>query len=136
MTVLRRSTIPAVLIAAALALGACGGGDGPGTSPGDGDGNGNGDDGDRQTLDVTVREFAFEPDQMRVAAGEPVMLVLRNAGAVEHDFAVDDPEVLVYAAPAETAEQEIGPFAAGTYTVYCSIPGHREAGMEATLVAE
>jgi uncharacterized cupredoxin-like copper-binding protein len=124
MTALRRSTIPTVLIAAALALGGCGGGE-----------NGTGDD-DHAMLDVTAREFSFDPDQMRVPAGQPVMLTLRNAGTVEHDFAIDDPEVLVYAAAGETVEEEIGSFPAGTYTVYCSIPGHREAGMEATLVSE
>jgi uncharacterized cupredoxin-like copper-binding protein len=132
MSVLRRSSITAVLAAAALALSACGGN-------GADNGNGNGADdghGDHQTLEVTAREFAFEPDEMRVAADEPVMLVLTNGGAVEHDFVVDEPAVLVHVDPAQTAEEEIGPFPAGTYTVYCSIPGHREAGMEATLVAE
>jgi uncharacterized cupredoxin-like copper-binding protein len=131
MSALRRSSIPAVLVAAALVISACGT---DGTN--DGNGNGNGNDDDHQVLEVDASEFTFDPDEMRVAADEPVMLMLRNVGGVEHDFTIDDPAVEVYAGVGETAEEEIGSFAAGTYEVYCSIPGHREAGMVATLISE
>jgi uncharacterized cupredoxin-like copper-binding protein len=135
MSALRRSGLPAVLVAAALVLSACGG-NGTDNGNDNGNGNGNGNHDDHQVLEVDAGEFYFEPEEMRVAADEPVMLVLRNVGGVEHDFTIDDPAVDVYAAVGETAEEEIGSFAAGTYDVYCSIPGHREAGMVATLIAE
>jgi uncharacterized cupredoxin-like copper-binding protein len=57
-----------------------------------------------------------------------------NDGDLEHDFTIAErgDEPVVVAAPDQTARGAID-LDAGTYTYYCSIPGHREAGMEGTL---
>ena len=54
--------------------------------------------------------------------------------AADDDAAMDDDDLHV--AHANAGESTTATFAVdepGTYTVYCSVPGHRESGMEATL---
>lgn len=87
---------------------------------------------------MTAGEFFFAPRQVSAATGT-VTFTLRNGGAIEHDFVVETPggarvaEIPVIE-PGQTLETT-ATLAAGTYTIYCSLPGHREAGMVATLSA-
>ena len=37
-------------------------------------------------IDVTLNEYSFAPDPLRIPAGRPVTLVIRNAGRVPHEF--------------------------------------------------
>ncbi len=121
-------SIPAVLLAATLGLAACGGG---GDDGGGGDAAQGGD-----ALTVTTTEFEYEPASMTVPADTDVTLTLDNSdGAVEHDYTVEDEDVQITAAPGETVEGTMN-LPAGDYTVYCSVPGHRESGMEASLTVE
>ncbi|MBI4260222.1 MAG: cupredoxin domain-containing protein [Actinobacteria bacterium] len=97
-----------------------------------GDGGDAGDDGPEGTeLHVTAREFAFEPSSLSASAGE-ITVQLENAGATEHDFTVDEANFTALAKAAESASGTLT-LEAGTYAFYCSIPGHRESGMEGTL---
>ena len=44
-------------------------------------------------IDVTLDEFSFSPEPLRIPAGRPVTLVIRNVGKVAHEFmAGRDPE--------------------------------------------
>lgn len=108
-------------ITAALALAACGG------AADDGGGGEAGSD----DPTITATDLAFEPTELSLPA-ETVDLTLVNEGAAEHDVTVDELDLEVYAAPGETTTESVD-LEAGTYTFYCSIPGHREAGMEGTL---
>ena len=83
-------------------------------------------------LAVEAREMAFSPAPMSAVAG-PVTFRLTNIGVVRHDLRLAEvPNVLVEAVPKQTAEGAwvLQP---GIYAVYCSIPGHRAAGMATTL---
>ena len=113
-------------LAGALALGltACGGGDG-GESP---------------TADVEpdvsvlgTDALKFQPETLSASAGE-VAIELTTGPAVNHNVVVDG-EVVVDVAEGETGVGTIN-LDAGEYTFYCSIPGHRTAGMEGTLTVE
>jgi uncharacterized cupredoxin-like copper-binding protein len=54
-----------------------------------------------------------------------------------HDFTIDALDLKVTANPGETVEFEIpAGTAADEYQFYCSIPGHKEAGMTGTLTIE
>ena len=67
-----------------------------------------------------------------VTAGE-VPVVLHNIGIVVHDLRIDGlPKLGVEALPGQTATAT-WQLATGRYRCYCSIPGHRAAGMEGTL---
>lgn len=115
------------LAALALAAAACGAG-----------GAGNGVDGATAagptTISVTgTNGLQFEPTDLTARAGS-VTIELIAQDVVEHTFVIeelDDVEVVAVAA-GETATGTVE-LDAGTWTFYCSVPGHRGAGMEGEL---
>ncbi|MBK5224166.1 MAG: cupredoxin domain-containing protein [Acidimicrobiia bacterium] len=132
-----------LLLTAAVALGACGGDDADQASSGGGQTEqteqteqGGDDGGDEGAVRIEATEFAFSPGDVTIKAGEPTTVEFVNAGSVEHDFTVDDIDFKVTAAAAKTGTGELTVPEAGEYTFYCSVPGHREGGMEGTLVVE
>jgi uncharacterized cupredoxin-like copper-binding protein len=111
-----------------------------------------------QPMEITVAmtDFAFEPAEITARLGQPIALTLVNKGALLHDFTSTDAEVEVMSMD-EGAEHDMGdmmddakmhiavdvnhsevleftPTKAGTYTFYCTVEGHKEAGMTGTLV--
>jgi len=80
-------------------------------------------------------DLVFEPDALEAEAGE-VVIDYTNPSEVPHNVAIeDDSETLAQSETvtggdnaAATAELE-----PGEYVFYCSIPGHRESGMEGPL---
>lgn len=98
---------------------------------------------------VGTDRLRFEPNEFTIPVGQEVALEL-TASSVEHDFVVegaaelssaeadhqaDDPGDL-HVAHADRGETVTATFTidkAATYMVYCSVPGHREAGMTASL---
>lgn len=90
---------------------------------------------DARHVAVAGRSFAFEPEEVTVQAGEAIAIVLRSEDDV-HDFTVDDLEVHVTADSGSTSIGGLQVDDPGRYTFYCSVEGHREAGMEGTLVVE
>ena len=84
-------------------------------------------------VEVEAGDLSFEPEQLAARAGDIEVSVV-NVDSQAHNFVVEeagDTEV-VHAEPGETTTGTIS-LETGTYTFYCSIPGHREAGMEGTL---
>jgi manganese oxidase len=83
-------------------------------------------------VDVELDEFSIAPAPIEVAAGG--MLEVVNNGAAEHDLAVENTDV---ASPmlgaGERATVSTADLDTGTYTVYCTVAGHRDAGMEGEL---
>lgn len=70
------------------------------------------------------------------AVDGPVEVTLINIGNTFHDFTIDEAageNKQVGADAQTTVSGEILLFGPGTYTYYCSVPGHRAAGMEGTL---
>jgi plastocyanin/predicted small secreted protein len=86
-------------------------------------------------IELSGRSYAFDPPEITVRAGEDVAIVL-TATDIEHDFTVDDLEAHVSAGAAETAEGGLRADHPGSYSYYCSVEGHRDAGMEGTLIVE
>jgi plastocyanin len=86
------------------------------------------------SIEVEAGDLYYEPDAFSAAAGE-ITVTLDNVGAIEHDFIIEeagDLDVVGMVAPGDRATGTVE-LEAGTYTVYCSVAGHRAAGMEATL---
>jgi plastocyanin len=86
-------------------------------------------------IDVNATSFAYDPDEITVDTGEDVAIVLTSDDLL-HDFVIDELDVHVAADRDETAEGGLRADTAGEYTYYCTVAGHREAGMEGTLVVE
>lgn len=82
---------------------------------------------------VELDEMTITPGMIEVAEGG--RLEVSNLGVAPHDLVVEGTDLATpMLESGATAVVDLGDLAAGTYTVYCSVPGHRAAGMEATLV--
>jgi plastocyanin len=82
---------------------------------------------------VTADKLSFNPDEITVAVGKDVAIMLTSIDTL-HDFTIDELGAHV---AAERGKTETGGFRAdraGRYTFYCAVPGHRQAGMEGTLI--
>jgi plastocyanin len=124
--VIRRLVLPATIVAvAAMSLVACGGGDdvkpyvepkGPPVA----------------TLEVSAKNFAFTPDTLESPEAGIIAIELTSTQGI-HDFVIEGvPGFAVDVSGGQTATNKVE-LEAGEYTFYCSIPGHRSAGMEGTL---
>jgi plastocyanin len=90
---------------------------------------------DARRIELSGSSYEFDPPKITVRAGEVMAIVLTTTD-IEHDFTVDDLDAHVSAEAGETAEGGLRADDPGTYTYYCSVEGHREAGMEGTLTVE
>ena len=129
-----RRRIAVLSTAVALALAACGdGGDDEATpSPERGETGPSPEAARFVAVDI---DYAEAPDSL--PPGDHVFELV-NEGGLEHTVTIEelDDRTVVEAAGGETATGGVA-LEPGTYTFYCSVPGHREAGMEGTLeVAE
>jgi plastocyanin len=88
---------------------------------------------DARTITVTATSFEFDPSTIEVEAGEAVAIEL-TADDLEHDFVIDELDAHVAAKAGSTASGGFVAEEGGTYTYYCSVAGHRDAGMEGELV--
>jgi manganese oxidase len=87
---------------------------------------------------VTLSEFKIDPSTIDVTAGAPVVFNVTNKGQVPHTFAVDvngTTHDTGQIQPGTSAQLQLPALSAGSYQAYCSIPGHKDLGMKATVVA-
>jgi len=82
---------------------------------------------------VTMVDIAFQPSELTIPANTDVTIVLTNKGASVHNFNIDD--LNIHSGDIQPGQQGIVTInaAPGDYQYYCSIPGHKEAGMIGTL---
>lgn len=112
------------------------------------------------TSEITVEatDFTYSPATISIPVGQPATLTLNNSGAVEHDFVVEKINVTdveasdtgpaahhqignvpeydlhFFAKSGETATLHFTALEPGTYEIFCSIEGHKEAGMIGQLI--
>ncbi len=83
-------------------------------------------------------ELAYTSTSETSGAGE-VTIDFKNPQGLSHDVAIEDSGGKTVAQTDVIGEGETSTKAnlkAGEYTFYCSVPGHREAGMEGTLTVK
>lgn len=120
----RLRLVVGVVVVLGAALAACGGGDGePATLPTDVD-----------AAVLATDAFAYEPDTLDVSAGT-IDLGIACEQSLPHNIVIETEaeDVLVAecgGGESATGQVELEP---GEYTFFCSITGHREAGMVGTL---
>lgn len=78
----------------------------------------------------------FDRTELRAKVGETVALRLENQDTSAHSFDIDEFTVHALLPAGATSLALFTASTPGTYTFYCSIPGHREAGMVGTLIVE
>lgn len=152
---MKKAALGFALILAALALVACGGSDDDSATTGgaetttesgaEGGGGGNEAEGGSAG---SATALAFEADpggglaytakSATAKAGE-VTVDFTNPQPLSHDVKIEDASgaevggTEVIAEGSDSAVVELKP---GKYTFFCSVPGHREAGMEGTLTVK
>ena len=87
-------------------------------------------------IPYTAENMRFGQDELRVKAGEPISFDMQNRDMYAHSFDIDELNWHVQMPANDRVAAEFTAVLPGTYTSCCVIPGHREAGMVATLVVE
>jgi plastocyanin len=137
----KAATIFAALALAAFGLAACGSSDDDSdttaasttaTAPAGGGG---------ETLAISADpsgKFAFEQKTLKAKAGT-VTVDFDNPAPLSHDVVLEDSSGQEVG-KTDLVAQDKASFTAtvkpGTYTYFCSVPGHREGGMEGTLTVQ
>lgn len=82
--------------------------------------------------------FGFNPGELRLPKDSEVNLTFANPSATgtPHDFTVPTLGIHVVANPGETRTIGLRGLPAGRYDAHCSVPGHADAGMRATVIVE
>jgi len=85
---------------------------------------------------VEAFNFGFSSSEVHLPKNADVNLTFSvpAANGVVHDFTVPALGIHVVANPGETRTVGLRGLPAGRYDAYCSVPGHAEAGMRATVV--
>lgn len=84
-------------------------------------------------LNVELGDLFVHPEAVTPPAGR-LILDVSNTGGIQHDLALEGGAKTALLDPGSAAELDLGDLAAGSYTVFCTVPGHREGGMEAVIV--
>jgi uncharacterized cupredoxin-like copper-binding protein len=95
--------------------------------------------GSAAALDIEVGEgLTYTSDSATAVAGK-VTVDLTNSQPLTHDVAIEDSsgktigQTELIAEGSDSTTVDLKP---GEYTFYCTVPGHREAGMEGTLTVK
>lgn len=147
----RLTTLTAIALTVGLGLVACGddeptahSGGGTATTEngmmdgghmGDGHGESSGVADGARRIKVTATSFEFDSSEITVKTGEEIGIELTSTDIL-HDFTIDEFDAHVAADRGETNEGGFTAGEPGRYTYYCTVAGHREAGMEGTLIVE
>jgi plastocyanin len=153
---MKKAAFGFALILAALALVACGGSDDDSTTTGGGEttSESGAAAGGGQTNEAeggsagSASSLAFEADpggglaytsDTATAKAGKVTVDFTNPQPVGHDVAIEDSsgaEVGATEVISEGSDSTVVDLKPGEYTFFCSVPGHRQAGMEGTLTVK
>jgi plastocyanin len=85
------------------------------------------------SVEVVAKDIKLDKSSYEASAGD-VKITYENEGAIEHTLLIDGVSgfKLDVKAHGDTDSGTVT-LKPGTYTLYCGMPGHRAAGMHATL---
>lgn len=96
-----------------------------------------GDTAELKEFTIIGEDYTFDPGEMTVSEGDTVRITFVNEGDRSHNLKFDDLEYGTSTlSPGEFETIEFTAPSAGSYTFYCGVGSHRDAGMEGTLVVE
>ncbi len=111
------------------------------------------------SITVTAKSLKFDTATIEVVAGQPVKLTFQNNDSLDHDFSIMEipmqmiatampmgghdmpgvtgqPQLHMLATTGQSNTLEFTPTEPGTYEFFCTVPGHKEAGMVGQLVVK
>ncbi|MEW9122336.1 MAG: cupredoxin domain-containing protein [Thermotaleaceae bacterium] len=104
------------------------------------------------TINVHPSQYSYDPEQITLKKNQPVSIIFKNHDSIDHDIEIreillknleqsndheDNPKMADFHLHSSANEQTkimITPLQEGTYSFYCTIPGHKENGMEGILI--
>ena len=91
-----------------------------------------------EVKEIRVRggEFRFNPTSITVNKGDRVKIIFENVGSIVHDLGIDGYGSTEIISAGSTDTIEFVADKAGTFDMWCSVAGHRDAGMEGSFVVE
>ncbi|MCD9625568.1 multicopper oxidase domain-containing protein [Rhabdothermincola salaria] len=89
--------------------------------------------GGSETIDVELGDLWVKPSSIEVPAGTEVMVNVTNSGAMPHDLVLAGGVGTAMLEPGERETVSLGVVEADT-EAWCTVPGHRDAGMTMDIV--
>lgn len=88
-------------------------------------------------VEASPTALAFNTTKLEAKAGK-VTIDFKNPSAIPHDVVIEQngKELAAVEQITESEASTTANLKPGTYTFFCSLPGHRQAGMEGTLVVK
>ena len=88
-------------------------------------------------MTVEGTEWSFRPNSITVRKGEEVTIIFKHVGKIAHNFGIGEFGVRTATIlQGKTDEITFTPTKAGTFPFWCSVPGHRDAGMQGTFIVK
>jgi plastocyanin len=87
-------------------------------------------------IDIVATDFKLDPATVTTEQGV-LTFAIRNQGVIDHNLAIENAQRQIIASSSTIAAGGFttlnAPFGPGAYTMVCTLPAHREAGMVGTL---
>jgi plastocyanin len=85
---------------------------------------------------ISIEDIKFVGTSPQMKDGDVLGLIITNPEDVPHSFDIDSLDIHVQVSPETTTAVVIQPTGPGVLTFYCSVHGHRAAGMVGTITVE
>lgn len=85
------------------------------------------------SVSVSAIDISFEPKELSIAADTDVTITVTNNGMLQHDFIIENTDFGTDLLNGGQSQDLVVNLPAGEYIYFCSVAGHREAGMQGTL---
>lgn len=100
--------------------------------------------GTEQTVEIIANDFTYSPPEIQLKKNRTVTVRLKNIGQVEHDLqvtglkvdvvkkghhAIEKGNLHIHVKPGQHDSLTFKPLESGSFSYWCTLPGHKEAGM-------
>jgi len=82
-------------------------------------------------------EFSLTPNEITVKKGEETTIMFKNVGSVAHSFVSDELGIKIDPiVPGDATKITFTPEDTGSFSYWCGVGGHRNAGMEGVIIVK
>ena len=87
-------------------------------------------------VEIFTEDIKYSVKELTIPANTDAAIKVTNKGVLQHDFHVDKLDITSKLLNSGESDTVIVKAAAGTYAFWCTVPGHKEAGMVGTLTVK